>query len=76
MYRTGLALTLNVVNKHIYVCRLSSDVALSVNNSHNRFRDTRTFSRNFRFLFFTASDFGYLGLLGYTPMRLQLRMNL
>ena len=45
---------MNVVSKHIYVCRLSSDVALSVNNSHNRFRDTRIFSRNFRFLFFTA----------------------
>ena len=46
MYMTGLAL--NVVNKHIYVCRLSSDAALSVNNSHNRFRDVRNFSRNFR----------------------------
>jgi len=32
MYRTGLALALelNVVNKRIYVCRLSSDMALSV----------------------------------------------
>ena len=52
---TGAALALNVVNKHIYVCRLTSDVALSVNNSHNRFRGTRNFSRNFRFLFFAAS---------------------
>jgi len=33
MYRTGLALTLNVVSEHIYVCRLTSDVALSVNDS-------------------------------------------
>ena len=33
--RAGAALALNFVNKHIYVCRLSSDVALSVNNSHN-----------------------------------------
>ena len=39
MHRTGLALTLNVVNKHIYVCRLRSDVTLSVNYSHKRFRN-------------------------------------
>ena len=55
MYRTGLAL--NVVNKHIYVCRLSSDMALSVNNSHNRFRDTRNVSiGTFAFFLFTASE--------------------
>ena len=57
MYRTGLVL--NVMNKHIYVCRLRSDVALSINNSHNRFSDTRNFSRNFRLLFYYSYYYYY-----------------
>jgi len=47
-----MALTLNGVNKHIYVCKLSSAATLSVNNSYNGFRDARNFSRNLRFIFF------------------------